>query len=132
MNTTLSRSHKAQSLVEFALILPVLLMFIVIIIDIGRVFYYYTTIFNAAREGARAAVVDPTIDTEAELRAASLKLLVGVSPSDLSFTGSKVENKRVTVRITYSFRPVTPLAADLIGSGGVIPLVTISSMKAEW
>jgi hypothetical protein len=46
------RKLKAQSLVEFALVLPLLLLLILAAMDIGRMFYTKMVITNAAREGA--------------------------------------------------------------------------------
>lgn len=40
-------------MVEFALILPLLIIIIVGVFDLGRAFFAYITITNAAREGAR-------------------------------------------------------------------------------
>ncbi len=45
-----------QSLVEFAILLPVFLLIVVVIFDLGRAVYYYSVIFNAAREGALKAL----------------------------------------------------------------------------
>jgi Flp pilus assembly protein TadG len=42
----------AQALVEFALLLPLLLVLIIGAMDLGRVFYVKTVLTNAAREGA--------------------------------------------------------------------------------
>ena len=42
----------AQALVEFALILPLLLVLIIGAMDLGRVFYFKIVLTNAAREGA--------------------------------------------------------------------------------
>lgn len=44
-----------QSLVEFALALPVLLLILLGLADFGRAFYYTTAISNAARAGAEYA-----------------------------------------------------------------------------
>lgn len=52
-------SHSAQALVETAILLMVLLIIIMIVLDLGRVFYYHTVISNAAREGARYGIVNP-------------------------------------------------------------------------
>ena len=41
-----------QALVEFALLLPILLVLILGAMDLGRVFYVKTILTNAAREGA--------------------------------------------------------------------------------
>ncbi|MFC1975648.1 TadE/TadG family type IV pilus assembly protein [Chloroflexota bacterium] len=48
--------QKGQSLVEFALILPLLLMLLLGIIEGGRIIWAYITVQNAAREAARYAV----------------------------------------------------------------------------
>jgi len=43
---------RAQALVEFALLLPLLLVLILGAMDLGRVFYFKIILTNAAREGA--------------------------------------------------------------------------------
>ena len=45
-------SLRAQALVEFALLLPLLLVLILGAMDLGRVFYFKIVLTNAAREGA--------------------------------------------------------------------------------
>ena len=55
----LRRHSQGQGLLEFALILPALLLLVLGIIEFGYVFTVYTTMFNAAREGARYGMVDP-------------------------------------------------------------------------
>jgi Flp pilus assembly protein TadG len=57
------RRQSAQSLTEFALILPVLALILLGVVDFGRVFYYWTSMANAAREGARYAITHPTATT---------------------------------------------------------------------
>ena len=47
-----------QSLVEFALILPIFLLLIMGIVDAGRLIYTFNTVSNAARKGARIAIVN--------------------------------------------------------------------------
>lgn len=46
---------RGQSMVEFALILPLMLGFLVIVADFGRAFTAYLTVSSAAREGATYA-----------------------------------------------------------------------------
>jgi len=45
-----------QELLEFAIIVPLLLIFVIAAIDLGRVFYASVVVANAAREGARYAI----------------------------------------------------------------------------
>jgi len=55
-------SKSGQSLVEFAFILPILLLLMVAIIDFGILFYSQMALSNAAWEGARAGatIIDPS------------------------------------------------------------------------
>lgn len=53
----LQKNEKGQTLVEFALVLPVLLLLLLGIIQFGIIFSAHIAITNAAREGARIAAV---------------------------------------------------------------------------
>jgi Flp pilus assembly protein TadG len=52
-------NKKGQSLVEFALLLPLFVLIIVGVFDLGRAFFAYIAISNAAREGARVVTFWP-------------------------------------------------------------------------
>lgn len=72
-----SRWSPGQALVEFALILPLLILVLVGIFDFGRAIYAFNTISNAAREAVRIGIVDQNcnrIGTEARDRSASLNV----------------------------------------------------------
>lgn len=56
------RHRRGQALVEFALVLPVLILFLVGIFDFGRAVYAFNTVNNAAREAVRLAIVDQNCD----------------------------------------------------------------------
>ena len=43
---------RGESVVEFALVLPILLLLLAATIDFGRLFYLYVAVNNAAKEGA--------------------------------------------------------------------------------
>src|SRR5262245_63982542 len=51
------RRSRAQALVEFALVSPIFFLLLFGIIDFGRYVYYVQILNNAAREGARYAIV---------------------------------------------------------------------------
>ena len=51
------RNKRGQTLVEFALVLPIFLLFVMAICQFGLVFFTYLTANEAAREGARLTVV---------------------------------------------------------------------------
>lgn len=62
-----NRSERGAAAVEMALVLPVLILLIGGIVDFGRAYYTQIILTNAAREGARGAIVlaDPVARAEA-------------------------------------------------------------------
>lgn len=76
-------SGDGQSLVEFALILPIFMLLVVGLFDGALAVFNYSTVANAAREGARQAIVDqdPIVVTTAVEDAA-----VSLAPSRLTVT----------------------------------------------
>lgn len=56
------KKHKGQSVVEFALVLPLLLIIMFGIIYTGMMFHDYITLSNVARSSAREASVSATDD----------------------------------------------------------------------
>jgi len=51
--------ESGQELIEFALVVPLLMLILFGVLDLGRAFYASITIANAAREGARYAMFYP-------------------------------------------------------------------------
>lgn len=60
------QGRKGQALVEFALVLVLVLVISLGIIDFGRLFFTWSSMANAAREGARFGTVHPTWWTAAD------------------------------------------------------------------
>ena len=58
-NKTLFHHHPGQSMVEFALILPLFVLFLVGVFELGRAFFSFIAITNAAREGTRVVTFWP-------------------------------------------------------------------------
>ena len=56
------RSPHGQSLVEFAIILPVFILVIGGALDLGRLFFAYVSTENAAKEGAMYGATNPRCD----------------------------------------------------------------------
>lgn len=74
------RGQRSQSMVEFALIAPVLIVLLFGIIDFGRVIYIYATLNQAVSEGARTAIRDSALlPSNADVQAAVRNHAVDVS-----------------------------------------------------
>jgi len=70
-----------QDLVEFALILLIMMSLLVVIVDLGRVMFFYSTLTNVSREGARYGVVNLCDDSGIETAAKGKAL--GINPDDI-------------------------------------------------
>jgi hypothetical protein len=79
----ITSKQKGQGLVEFALILPLLLLMVFGIIEFGRMFQAYLTLQHAAREAARYAVTGQPGGTEVErvhaIKEKALESMAGVN-----------------------------------------------------
>lgn len=54
----LRRGKQGQSIVEMAILLPVLLLLMLGFFDLSRAIFYYASLSNAVREGTRAGIVN--------------------------------------------------------------------------
>lgn len=106
---------RGQALVEFALILPVLLVIIMGILEFGRAWNMKQVLTDASREGARVAVVaDPTLTTYDAARTAVLRHVdsmlwragMDTTLDRVTFPDSLKNGTGMTVsvRIAYPFR----------------------------
>jgi hypothetical protein len=131
-------SHKGQSLVEFALVIPILLLLSVAIFDFGRAVYYSSAIHNAAREGVRwGSVNNDAGNLWVGMRTAARANSIGLVLPDDNFLylgwGPDEPNGNHTVQVTisYSFIPATPLVATFL-PGGQISLMGDAIMRTEY
>lgn len=56
------RRRRGQSLVEFALVVPILVLLVGTAIDAGRLYFGYVSLVNAAKEGSLFGAKSPTCD----------------------------------------------------------------------
>jgi len=104
------RSESGASAVEFALLLPVLMMILFGVIEFGMALYRQSILTNASREGARLGIVQsiPAITT-GQINAAIDTYLTGsgISPGNVTrsivaggATGTPVQ---VTLTLPYTY-----------------------------
>jgi hypothetical protein len=99
------RAGRGQSLVEFALVLSVLLLILWGVFDLGRVFYAYITITNAAREGAYYGSMHAEDHAGIIARVVSEAQGSGVtlSAADITVSGSTELGTPISVTVQYEF-----------------------------
>jgi Flp pilus assembly protein TadG len=107
-----SRGESGQSLVEFALVAPAVLLVMFGVLSFGLIFSWKNVLNNAAREGARAAAVCRTSSDVSNVVARSVSVLpragtVAVRITSLDAQGNSLqaserrEGGSVTVSLSY-------------------------------
>jgi len=139
---------RGQSLVEFAIILPIMFVFLAAIIDLGRVFYATVTLNNAAREGAFQAADDPTsfqagqpCNTSTNLVVCRVQLEskdsgISIAATDIALSCNiggcpEQAGSTVTVEVSGQFQLVTPLLSFIFG-GQTIPMEAQSTAQLQY
>jgi len=144
------RHHRTrgQSLVEFALILPIMMVFLAAVLDLGRVFYATISLNNAAREGAFQAAESPASFAQGQACNTATNLVtcrvqleaknsaVSIAAADITMTCSasgcpEQAGSQVTVAVTGQFRLLTPLLSIVFG-GQTIPMRAAATAQIEY
>ena len=125
------RGKKGQSMVETALVLPVIILILTGIIDFGLLFNNYLVISNASREAARLAVVgtsDSSINT-------SITNMTGTLDQDMmtvTITPLQASRKRgdeVSVLIEYDNSLLTPVISAIVPNPVHLQSKTVMRME---
>ncbi len=125
-------------MVEFAFVLPLFLMLVMLITDFGRAIWLYNNISNAAREGSRYAIIRTHTDDEIRTWVMEKGAGLPLTPADITISppGTRAAKQEVTVTVRHTFTPITPLIGlfmtDSDGDGrGDLQLEGSSEMTVE-
>jgi PKD repeat protein len=125
---------RGQSLVEFALVLPVFMLLLLIAVDFGRLFFSYVQISNAVREGASYGIYSPNDiagiraavgrETNAQAQRGESALTVTTSCADSAgtplacslATGGSGAGNTITVKVNEPFTFLMPFVDGFFGN----------------
>jgi Flp pilus assembly protein TadG len=136
------RSQKGAALLETAIVLPLILLVCVGIFEFGRAYQTWQVLTNAAREGARAAIITGTTDTDVTTRVRNY-MQGGALPNYLTATVTITRNVALTgsdtatrVQIDYPFQfivlqPVVRLVVRTATTGAPITMHSAALMRNE-
>jgi len=114
--------ERGTALIEFALVLPLLLVLTVAAVDFGRAFFAKNMLEQSAREGVRLLAVSSQADS-ALIRARVLEVAntSGVTVTNLQIEGpDAMRQGRVTVSADFNW--VFPGVFNLFGAGFTNPM----------
>jgi Flp pilus assembly protein TadG len=127
------RKLVAQSLVEFAFILPLMLLLVTSFLDIGRALYFYSSLTNATREGSRSGLVmnldeydtNPSKKTAVDtaIKNNVRKFAFGMTDlvaNDIAIVITKNSKtlmfEKISTTTTYCYDPITPWIISIVGT----------------
>lgn len=133
------RRYSGQSLVELALMLPLLTLILVGTVDLGRVFFYYARLTNAVKEGALYGTYYPTDSTNIVSSAyTEAQGYLGTTGTDFVINSasditcyskltttvincsSAITGDSISVRGAYKFKPLTAQVVRIWGTSFTI------------
>ena len=122
MIITRLKHENGQAALELALVIPLLLLLVFAVTEMGRVGYAYITVNNAARAGARVASVggnDQDILTSIDNSASFLDLnalTVQISPGE----SVRQSGQDVTIEVEYPVQLIIPVIQGVIPNPVVV------------
>lgn len=134
--TRAMRSQKGAALLEAAITIPLLLLICVGIFEFGRAYQTWQVLTNAAREGARVAVLpDPTAGVAEQrvrdyMQAGQLTGWAGATvdvnrSASLDLSGRTVPASQVTIDYPFTFILLQPIARLVAGGTSVGSALTM-------
>jgi hypothetical protein len=105
--------ERGQATVELALLLPVVVVLLLAVLQVGLVARDLVLVTHASREAVRAAAVDPSPGAARQAARASS----GLDPDRLSVhqSGRHGPGSRVRVQVTYRVPTAVPIVGALVG-----------------
>lgn len=118
---------KAQSIIEFAFVLPLLLILVFGITELGRMLMQTNVLTQATREGARIAAIGKEADTVIA-RVTGILNAAGIDNNvNVTVTGPDADNM-MQVEATSDFQVIP---GSLLPFSGVLTLRGVSAMRLE-
>lgn len=118
-----------QELVEYALILPLLLLLTLGILEFGIIIYQYNAVGNAAREGARVGII--RANNDGTIEAAARAMTTALDPADLTVSIDRSQAGLIEVQVDYIATPISGIVINALGGDLTIPLRAVARMRME-
>lgn len=129
MITRYLNNNRGQSIVEFALVLPVLVLILCGMMEFGRVFNEALVVTAAAREGARAAAIGANDSAIASTVRSFVAPSSDKVPVVVITRQNQASGTRITVQVTNQVEIITPLISNLLS--GSFPVQGSAVMVQE-
>ena len=150
MPTTLSKNERGAALIETAITIPIILLIAVGIFEFGRAYQTWQVLTNAAREGARQAILTEKTDADVKtvvenymkngglpcVGSAPAKICSGSATVDINRNVAMGSNTASQITISYPFKfmvlnPVVRMVTPKSTTGAPLTMQSVALMRNE-
>src|SRR6476620_9551380 len=141
MRKRLLKNERGAALLEAAVTIPLILLVSVAIFEFGRAYQTWQVLTNAAREGARVAVIAGTTDAEVEVTVRRYMTIGSLSKATTApvlltrnFSLGSSTGSQVTIDYPFQFMVLSPVARLVVRSstlGTPLPMSAVAVMRNE-
>ena len=138
------REERGAALIETAFVFPLIMLVCISIFEFGRAYQHWQVLTNAAREGARIAVLPGTTDDDVTTRVQNYlsagrvtspsEATVAIDPTEISIGGNTRPASTVTVSYPFEFIVLQPVAQLVVSGstvGAPITMAATATMRDE-
>jgi len=127
----LKKREEGQALVEFALVLPILLILLLGIVEFGQIYFSYILTQSASRDAARygsvgasdAEIYQIVYDKTGSLNQDNLSIAITPEP------GSRTRGGQLSVAVNYNVILVSPLWKNILPNPFPISVETVMRIE---
>jgi Flp pilus assembly protein TadG len=139
----LVRGRDGAELIEFALVMPLLMLVMAGILDAGFLFNNYQVVTNAAREGARVAAIPGWVEDDVKARVNAYVTGAGlqagsvtttVEPVAIQVGNRSINAVKVSVAYPYTYMILEPISRLVPGGtplAGSVTVTGVATMRTE-
>lgn len=130
------KSEKGQAAVEFALVLPILLILIFGIIDFGRILYTKNALTSLSQEAARHASIYYASEDDTTTQSYAINHAGTLDPdsftvSSVTFSDGEISGSDVVATLTYELYYITPIINLIPGIENPFYITSSATFRAE-
>jgi Flp pilus assembly protein TadG len=141
MRTTLKKNQRGAALIETAITIPIILLIAVGIFEFGRAYQTWQVLTNAAREGARIAILTEKTDADVQAVVRNYMTNGGLPKSaaaavniDRNVAMGPNTASRVTINYPFQFMVLNPVVRMVTAdsdTGAPLTMQSVALMRNE-
>ncbi|WP_419924451.1 TadE/TadG family type IV pilus assembly protein [Candidatus Poriferisocius sp.] len=118
-----ARNDRGQAAVETALVLPLIMVVLLVLVQVGLLVRDHVLVVHAARVAARAAAVDPATETAAAAAVSATAL--DPARMEVHTAGSRASGGLLHVTVSYRPKLAVPIVGRMFPAAAIEEALTV-------